>query len=135
MTGCGSKEETVMLEKAQAVATIAVRDTKSAREFYEKKLGLTRDRGAEPGVLSYKAGNSSLLVYESQYAGTNKATAATFVVTDVDRTVSDLKTRGIAFEHYDLPQMHREGDVHVAGGMRAAWFKDPDGNILSVVNG
>ena len=44
-----------------------------------------------------------------------------------------LKGPGVAFEHYDLPQMTRQGDVHVAGAMKAAWFKDPDGNIFSLV--
>jgi hypothetical protein len=55
-------------------------------------------------------------------------------VPDVDGTVRDLKAKGVTFERYDLPAMTHEGDVHVAGHLRAAWFKDPDGNILSLVN-
>jgi len=47
--------------------------------------------------------------------------------------VQKLKSRGVSFEHYDLSQMTRQGDIHVAGSMRAAWFKDPDGNIFSLV--
>jgi len=123
-----------MLSNEEAVATIAVRDTKKAREFYEETLGLRPDRSEEPGVLSYKTGPSTILVYESRYAGTNKATAATWVVADVDEVVKDLKQKGVAFEHYDLPNTTLRGDVHVAGGRKVAWFKDPDGNILSVVN-
>jgi hypothetical protein len=75
-------------------------------------------------------------VYESQYAGTNKATAATWIVgADLEGLVRDLKAKGVTFEKYDLPGTTRQGDVHVAGKTKVAWFKDPDGNILSIVNG
>jgi hypothetical protein len=86
-------------------------------------------------VLKYKSGNSTLLVYKSQFAGSNKATSVTWIVDDVEGTVKDLKAKGIAFEHYDFPGMTRKGDVHIAGKSKAAWFKDPDGNILAVVSG
>ena len=124
-----------MLNEHNAVATIAVRDTGAARGFYEGKLGLKPegDRGDE--VLTYGSGRSRLFVYRSDYAGTNKATAATWTVDDVDSLARELKSKGVQFEHYDLPGMKLEGDVHVAGEMRAAWFKDPDGNILSIVSG
>jgi hypothetical protein len=84
-------------------------------------------------VLAFKSGESTLFVYRSQHAGTNKATAVTFVAEEVDELVRILKGRGVTFEHYDLPKMNRQGDVHVAGPMKAAWFKDPDGNIFSLV--
>ncbi len=124
-----------MLTNEEAVATIAVKDTKQARKFYEGTLGLQPvPAREEDGVLSYKSGPSTILVYESRYAGTNKATAATWVVANVDEVVRDLKEKGVAFEHYDLPHTTRRGDVHVSGSTKVAWFKDPDGNILSVVN-
>ena len=76
------------------------------------------------------------MVYRSEFAGTNRATAAMWVVGDeVDEIVRTLKGRGVAFERYDMPDTTLEGDVHVSGGRRVAWFKDPEGNILSVVNG
>ncbi len=76
---------------------------------------------------------STLLVYKSQYAGTNKATAATWTVgSEIEYIVRKLKVKGVVFEHYNLPGMTRKGDIHVADGMKAAWFKDPDGNILSL---
>ena len=84
-------------------------------------------------VLAYKTGGSTLFVYRSQYAGTNKATGVTFVADEVDDLVRTLKSRGVKFLHYDLPNMTRQGDVHVAGPMRTAWFTDPDGNIFSLV--
>ena len=122
-----------MLGTNDAVATIAVKDTKSARNFYEKTLGFKPER-SEEDVLVYGSGHSKFFVYQSELAGTNKATAATWVLPDVDGAVRDLKSKGVRFEHYDMPGMTRQGDVHVAGQMKAAWFKDPDGNILALVS-
>lgn len=124
-----------MLGEKDAIATIGVKKIDVAKKFYGSKLGLKALPVEEEGVLSYKSGNSSILVYESQYAGTNKATAATWEVDDVEKVVKDLKAKGIAFEHYDFPGGNRKGDVHLTGKSKAAWFKDPDGNILAVVGG
>lgn len=125
-----------MLADKDAMATIAVKDAKVAKKFYEGTLGLKPTPEQEPGVLGYKSGNATVLVYESQYARTNKATAATWVVgADLEGVVRALKAKGVTFEHYDLPGTTRQGDVHVAGKTKVAWFKDQDGNILSIVNG
>jgi catechol 2,3-dioxygenase-like lactoylglutathione lyase family enzyme len=125
-----------MLGDKEAVATIAVKDMEAARKFYEDKLRLKKEPTKESGVLAYKSGGTTLLVYQSQYAGTNKATAATWVVGgDVETEVQALKDRGVTFEHYQMPGMTQKGDIHVAGSMKAAWFKDPDGNILALVSG
>jgi catechol 2,3-dioxygenase-like lactoylglutathione lyase family enzyme len=121
-----------MLSDKDAVATIAVKSLESARKFYEQTLGLTKIMENEE-VLAFKSGRSTLFVYRSQYAGTNKATAVTWVADEVEDIVNTLKGRGVSFEHYDLPNMTRQGDLHVAGTMKAAWFKDPDGNIFSLV--
>ena len=124
-----------MLADKDAVATVAVKDLKAAKKFYGDTLGLKLTPVPEPEVLNYKSGNSTVLVYKSQFAGSNKATSVTWIVDDVDGTVKDLKGKGVAFEHYDFPGMTRKGDVHIAGKSKAAWFKDPDGNILAVVSG
>jgi catechol 2,3-dioxygenase-like lactoylglutathione lyase family enzyme len=121
-----------MLSEKNAVATVAVKNLETAKAFYEGKLGLTKVMENEE-VVAFKTGASTLFVYRSQYAGTNKATGVTFVAEEVDDIVRKLKDRGVTFEHYDLPKMTRQGDVHVAGPMRTAWFKDPDGNIFSLV--
>jgi len=127
---------TELLGTKDATATVAVKDLKKAKEFYGGKLGLSADDTGQQEVLSYASGNSSILVYKSDHAGTNEATSVTWVVgDDFDSIVQALKTKGVAFEHYNLPGMKREGDVHVSGRMKAAWFKDPDGNILCIVNG
>jgi hypothetical protein len=88
-----------------------------------------------PGAVTYQVGPSFLLVYPSDYAGTNQATGARWAVGDeFEAAVEDLRKKGVVFEQYDLSDTTHEGDIHVMGEMRAAWFKDPDGNILSLVN-
>jgi catechol 2,3-dioxygenase-like lactoylglutathione lyase family enzyme len=125
-----------VLRDKDAMATIAVKDIKTAGKFYGGTLGLKLTGTEGPTVHSYQSGKSTILVYESRYAGTNKATAATWVVgAGIEAIVKDLKAKGVAFEHYDLPDTTRQGDLHVAGDTRVAWFKDPDGNILSIVSG
>jgi len=121
-----------MLSDNAAIATVAVKNLETAKRFYEGTLGLPKVMENDE-VLAFKTGNSTLFVYRSQYAGTNKATAVTFVAEEVDDLVKRLKGRGVTFEHYDLPKMTRHGDIHVAGSMKTAWFKDPDGNIFSLV--
>ena len=121
-----------MLNDKDVVATVAVKNLETARKFYEDTLGLTKVMENEE-VLTFKCGKSMLFVYRSQYAGTNRATAATWIAEEVDSLVRTLKGRGVNFEHYDMPNLTRQGDVHVAGTMRAASFKDPDGNIFNIV--
>ena len=124
-----------MLGNSDVMTDLAVKDLKTAKRFYEEVLGLKLAHGEGDEGLVFKSGNSTLHVYKSQYAGTNKATAATWQVDDIERITRDLKTKGVSFEHYDMPGMVLKGDVHVAEGMKVAWFKDPDGNILCLANG
>ena len=124
-----------MLGDKDAAANIAVTNLERARKFYGDTLGLTHIGSEGQEVIIFKSGNTLINVYQSQYAGTNKATAVTWVVgQDVESFVQQLKARGIAFEHYDMPGVTRNGDVHVADDMKVAWFKDPDGNILNIAN-
>jgi catechol 2,3-dioxygenase-like lactoylglutathione lyase family enzyme len=123
-----------MLGAKDAAATLAVSDLDRARDFYENTLGLTAAREVPGGIL-YQSGSSMLLVYPSEFAGTNQATGATWSAgADFDAIVADLRSKGVTFEHYDLPNTTREGDVHIMGGFKAVWFKDPDGNILNLAN-
>jgi catechol 2,3-dioxygenase-like lactoylglutathione lyase family enzyme len=125
-----------MLSNTEAIAMVAVKDLKKAAAFYENTLGLKAKAREGDELISYATGSTVLNVYRSEFAGTNKATAASWVVGDrVDAIVDTLRSKGVAFEHYDLPGLKREGDVHVGQGMRVAWFKDPDGNILNIVSG
>jgi catechol 2,3-dioxygenase-like lactoylglutathione lyase family enzyme len=124
-----------MLGDRDAVATVAVKDLDRARQFYRDTLGLQPASEDDPEFASYRTGNSNLMVYRSQYAGTNKATSVTWPVgNEVESIVRTLKGKGVSFEHYDLPGTKVEGDVHVTGDHKAAWFKDPDGNIIGIVS-
>lgn len=126
-----------MLSDKEAIAMIAVKNIQDAAKFYEGTLGLARDSTEGEEVITYRSGGSRINVYRSQYAGTNKATAVVWNVGgEIDAIVASLKSKGVTFEHYkDMPGITVQGDIHVGGGMKVAWFKDPDGNILSLVAG
>ena len=122
-----------MIGKANATPMIAVKNLDQAKSFYQDTLGLRVDNEwGEEGV-TLKSGDTLVNVYRSEFAGTNKATALNFDVDDLEKEVSELKEKGIFFEHYDLPGLKQEGDIYTAEGMKTAWFKDPDGNILSLI--
>jgi len=124
-----------MLGGKDASVTLAVSDLQRARNFYENTLGLETVDDS-PGGIIYRSGSSIVLVYPSEYAGTNEATAAMWAVgDDFDSIVDALRNKGVSFEQYDdLPETTRDGDVHEMGDLRSVWFKDPDGNILNLVN-
>lgn len=125
-----------MLGDANVVPTIAVKDLEKAKQFYGEVLGLATNAKEDPGGVFYKSGNCGIFVYESQYAGTNQATYASWSVSDIKTEVEKLKNKGVNFEHYpDMPSITLEGDIHMMGDtFKVAWFKDPDGNILSLDN-
>ena len=124
-----------MLGNKDAAANIAVKNLDKSKNFYEDVLGLTQVDAEGQEAIVFKSGNSTVFVYRSQYAGTNQATSVTWAVgEEMEDIVRALKAKGITFEHYDMPDMKREGDIHVAGDMKVAWFKDPDGNILNIIN-
>ena len=104
-----------MLADKDVMATIAVRDMAVARKFYQQTLGFSPAGVEEPGVVTLRSGNSTVLIYESKFAGTNKATSATWGVgSEMDAIVRNLQKAKVPFEHYDLPGLKRDGDVHVA---------------------
>jgi len=125
-----------MLADIDAQATVPVKDLSRARTFYEQILGLKPVAGdAVNGVQGYQSGKSTLVVYESRFAGTNQATTVTWSLGGkFDEVMRELSAKGVVFERYDLPGIKMDGDVHVAGGSRVAWFKDPDGNIINLGN-
>ena len=124
-----------MLGKSDATPMLAVKDVDRAKQFYRDTLGLkpTSEDGDKWFML--KSGDTDITVYKSEFAGTNKATALTFEVDDIDSEVQELKGKGSFFEHYELEglQPKGEGDIYEGEGMKTAWFKDPDGNILSLM--
>ena len=123
-----------MLGKTDPTPMIAVKDLDRARAFYEETLGLTTIETLGEEVVSMKSGDTKIDVYRSEFAGSNKATALTFNVDDIATEVTNLKDKGVMFEHYDkMDGLTLNGDVYEGEGMKTAWFKDPDGNILSLI--
>ncbi|HVY37881.1 MAG TPA: VOC family protein [Polyangia bacterium] len=124
-----------MLGNKEAIASIAVKDLAVGRKFYETVLGLTVVHAEGAEAITFQSGSSKVLVYRSQFAGTNKATAVSFMVgRDLETAVVALKQKGVRFESYDFPDASRKGEIYVFGDLETTWFKDPDGNIISLIN-
>jgi len=127
-----------MLKDRNSSAIIAVKDIARAGAFYRDILGLEplNEGPGQANVLIFKTGATRLVVYESEFAGTNQANAVVWGMDgDLVDTVKTLKARGVVFEHYDMPGLTLNGDIHEAGPAKMVWFKDPDGNILHINEG
>lgn len=123
-----------MLADKNSSAIVAVRDIAAARAFYVDTLGLEPEQD-DDNMLVLKTGNTQLVVYVSDYAGTNKANAVVWGVgEDIDAIVSTLLGKGVKFEHYPDMGLDYSGGIHSSGDFKAAWLKDPDGNILHLNN-
>ena len=121
-----------MFESATAHATIAVSDVDRAKKFYGEILGLKVQEDRADGVRYQDGGGTWFLVYPSQFAGTAKSTYMSFDVDDVEKVVQELQERGVTFEDYDMPGLKTVNGIAEIQGVKGAWFKDPDGNIIAV---
>jgi catechol 2,3-dioxygenase-like lactoylglutathione lyase family enzyme len=126
-----------MLSQITPVPTLPTSDLSRARSFYEGTLGLTPEREGMGGV-AYKCGGGLMFIYESAYAGTNKATAVNFDVplSAFDEEIGTLRQKGITFMTFEAEGLDwKEGVASVGDAMKSVWFTDPDGNILNVTAG
>ncbi len=121
-----------MLESATSHAVIAVTDVERAKKFYGDTLRLRVKDERSDGVTYESEGGSWFLVYPSQFAGTSQSTCMAFEVADLDIAVKELREAGVTFEEYDMPGLKTVDGIAEIQGERGAWFKDPDGNILSL---
>ena len=123
------------LSEYKVAAAVAVSDLDRAREFYEGKLGLSVSIDSGNNV-QYQCGEGSVMhVYLSpEHAGKSTATLAGWGVDDIERVLKDLTSRGVTFERYDDGPMitDERGIATFEGGAKVAYFRDPDGNILSI---
>ena len=122
-----------MLQESPMYSYIPARDMKRARQFYEQKLGFKPKHEIAGGVVYEFGDHTSCFMYPTPNAGTSSASQAFWQVSDIDREVAELKAKGVKFEEYDMPDMKTEGGIATAGGARAAWFKDSEGNIMAVI--
>jgi len=124
-----------MLEKHTVITPIAVNDLENAIVFYGEVLGLKQISMQYPGA-QFESNGGIIGIHQSPLAGSSLATCAWWMVDDVEGMVKTLKSKGIQFEkNYDLPHVSRKGGVYLLSDtQRAAWFKDPDGNVLGFGN-
>ncbi len=122
-----------MLQTSPLYAYIPAKDLKRARRFYEGKLGFKATLENNGGVTYQCAGGTACFLYPTPNAGTSQASQAFWSVADIEREVADLKTRGVVFEDYDMPGDKSPSGVITAGGAKAAWFKDSEGNIMAII--
>ncbi|MDB5187097.1 MAG: hypothetical protein JWM07_569 [Candidatus Saccharibacteria bacterium] len=122
-----------MLVDSTIFPTIAVSDITKAKEFYGMKLGL-KEADEHPQGVTYQCGTGKLFIYQSPTAGTSQSTCAAWNVDDVANAVKELTKHGIKFQKYEMPNVEVHGYVYALGTQQAAWFKDPDGNILSIAS-
>ncbi len=122
-----------MLQNSPMYPYIPARNVTRARKFYEDKLGFTPGDEIAGGVLYKFADHTACFLYPTENAGTSKASQAFWQVQDIEREVAELKERGIVFEEYDGPDMKSVNGIATAGGAKAAWFKDSEGNILAII--
>lgn len=121
-----------MLQDSPMYSYIPATDMARARAFYEGKLGFKVRQEINGGVVYASAGGTAAFLYSTPNAGTSKASQAFWDVKDIEAEVTELKRRGIVFEKYDMPGTDTNG-ITTAGGARAAWFKDSEGNIMAII--
>jgi catechol 2,3-dioxygenase-like lactoylglutathione lyase family enzyme len=121
-----------MLQDAPMYSYIPARDVARARKFYEEKLGLKPKQEVAGGVVYEFGKSTACFLYPTPNAGTSRSSQAFWQVEDVEREVSELKARGVEFEKYDMPGVDENG-ISTAGGAKAAWFKDSEGNIMALI--
>ena len=122
-----------MLQKFPLYAYIPAKDIARARKFYEDRLGFRPKQEVAGGVVYEFGDQTACFLYPTPNAGTSRASQAFWQVDDVEREVAELKARGVEFEHYDMPGEKSPSGVITAGGAKAAWFKDSEGNILAII--
>ncbi len=126
-----------MLQDSYAFSGFSVDDQAAAKQFYGETLGLNVNED-DMGLHLELAGGNSVYVYSKPDHAPATYTILNFPVTNIDEVVDALAAKGVTFEHYDSPQMHQD-EKGIARGLAAnmgpdiAWFKDPAGNILSVL--
>jgi predicted enzyme related to lactoylglutathione lyase len=122
-----------MLNASKVTANIPAADLDRARRFYADKLGLNPAQEGEGGLVYMTTGGTSFFLYQTEFAGQAGHTIAQFHVDDIAAEVKDLQSKGVSFEHYDLPGVTWDGDIANVPQMgQAAWFKDSEDNILCI---
>jgi predicted enzyme related to lactoylglutathione lyase len=114
-------------------ATLPAADIERAVSFYRDQLGLEPEERNPDGSARYQVGGTMLVVYPSEFAGTNQATAAAFSVSDIASAVATLRARGLVFQEYDYGEISTvEGVMTMPDGSKGAWFHDSEENVVGL---
>jgi catechol 2,3-dioxygenase-like lactoylglutathione lyase family enzyme len=123
-----------MLSDRRAHTTLPVQDLDEAKHFWGETLGFTSIEEETPAAVLYRAGEGSVFaVTRSSGRPSGSHTQIGFTTPDIEADVADLTARGIVFEEYDSPALRTEGGIARTGAGRAAWFKDPGGNLVGLI--
>ena len=127
------KQTSEIFAEARSFSSFSVNDLQKAKEFYGQKLGL--DVAETEEGLELKTGDNAIFVYPKPNHTPASFTVLNFPVADIEAAVDELNALGIKLEHYDLPDLktNARGIARGPKGPTIAWFKDPAGNILSVI--
>ena len=118
------------LASAQVTAMLPVKDLARARRFYEQQLGLAAGSAKPDGKFVYRCGGTEIALFPRPGGTKAEHTALSFKVDDIRASIRELEARGVRFADYDLPGLKTVEHVCVLGSEKAAWFQDPEGNIL-----
>jgi predicted enzyme related to lactoylglutathione lyase len=122
-----------MLVKHPISPTLPATNLERARRFYAEKLGLTAE-SVTAAAVTYRCGAAtSFILYPSEGAASGTHTQAAWVVDDLEAEVASLKSRGVVFEEYDLPELRTVNSIATTRVVKAAWLKDSEGNLLNLV--
>jgi catechol 2,3-dioxygenase-like lactoylglutathione lyase family enzyme len=119
-----------MIADSEVTCMLPVKDMQRARAFYEGGLGLKAEGLRPDGKFVYRVGGTVLALFPKPEGTKAEHTAVSFQVARIEDAVAELKARGVTFADYDLPGLVTVGHVCVLGSEKAAWFQDPEGNIL-----
>ncbi len=123
-----------MLNESPVYAYVPISNIERGRHFYEDVLEFKPQMQIPNVGVTYQSANeTAFFMYLSDGAGTNAASTAFWMVDDLEKTVTGLKERGIEFIEYDTPRMKTNNGIFESSGSKAAWFKDPDGNVLALI--
>jgi catechol 2,3-dioxygenase-like lactoylglutathione lyase family enzyme len=122
-----------MLQDSPIYVYFPASDLARARRFYEEKLGLVPKQEVNGGVVYAFGSGTAAFLYPTPNAGTSRASQAFWAVADVDAEMAELRRRGVEFEDFDMPGERSPEGAVIAGGAKAAWFRDSEGNILALI--
>lgn len=123
-----------MLENYPGTAALPAQDMERAQAYYEEKLGLKPAEERSDGLI-YKFAEGSFLLFKSSGEPSGTHTQFGWIVDDIDSVVSELRANGVVFEEYDFPGFKTENGILTTDDGKGAWFKDSEGNLLSIGEG